>query len=58
MSLLSVDIVVEEDSEVEDWLLSLVHPAREASAKAAKQEQINVEGRMDIFFIFINVTIR
>jgi hypothetical protein len=58
MSLVSGDIVVEEDSEVEDWLLSLAQPAREASAKAAKQEQINVEGRMDIFFIFVNVTIR
>ena len=55
MSLLSVDIVAEEDSEC----FSLhAQPAREASAKAARQEKIKVEGRMEVFVIFINVTIR
>jgi len=58
MSLVSGDIVVEEDSEVEDWLLSLAQPAREASAKAARQEKINVEGRMEVVFVFINVKVR
>jgi hypothetical protein len=58
MSLLSGDRVAEEDSEVEQCLSSLAQPAREASAKAARQERINVEGRREVFVIFINVTIR
>jgi hypothetical protein len=58
MFLVSVDIVVAEDSDVEDWLLSSAHPAREASAKAARQEKINVEGRMEVLVVFINVRIR
>jgi hypothetical protein len=58
MFLVSVDIVVEEDSEVEAWLLSLAHPARAASAKAARQEKINVEGRMEVVVVFINVNVR
>jgi hypothetical protein len=58
MFLVSDDIVVAEDSEVEDWLLSLAQPAREASAKAARQEKINVEGRMEVLVVFINVRIR
>ncbi len=56
MSLLSGDIIVEEDSE--ECLSSLAHPARETSAKAARHEKIKVEGRMEVFVIFINVTIR
>ena len=58
MSLVSGDIVAEEDSVVEDWLLSLAQPAREASAKAARQEKIKVEGRMEVLVVFINVRIR
>jgi hypothetical protein len=58
MFLVSVDIVVDEESEVEDWLLSSAHPAREASAKAARQEKINVEGRMEVLVVFINVNVR
>ena len=58
MSLLSVDIVVEEDSEVEEWHLSQAHPDREISAKAVRQEKIRVEGRMEVLIIFINVTVR
>jgi hypothetical protein len=42
MSLLSGDIVVEEDSE--ECLSSLAHPTREANAKAARQEKIKIEG--------------
>ena len=56
MSLLSVDIVVEDDSE--ECFSSQAHPARETSAKAARQEKIKVEGRMEVFVIFINMTIR
>ena len=56
MSLLSVDIVVEEDSE--ECFSSQAQPAREASTKAATQVKINVEGRMEVFVIFIKVTIR
>jgi hypothetical protein len=44
MSLVSVDIVVAADSVVEDCLSSLAHPTSEASAKAARQEKIKVEG--------------
>jgi len=58
MSLLSGDIVVAEDSEVEEWHLSEAHPDRATSAKAARQEKINVEGRMEVFVVFINVRIR
>jgi hypothetical protein len=58
MFLVSVDIVVEEDWEVEDGHLSLAHPAREASAKAARQEKINVEGRIGVEVVFINVKVR
>jgi len=58
MSLLSVDMVAEDDSVVEDCLSSSEQPTREASAKAAMQERIKVEGRRQIFFIFIKVTIR
>jgi hypothetical protein len=43
MSLLSGDIVVEEESEAEECLSSLAQPARETSAKAATQEKIKVE---------------
>ena len=56
--MVSGDIVAEEDSVVEDWLLSLAQPAREASAKAARQEKIKVEGRMEVLVVFINVRIR
>jgi hypothetical protein len=58
MSLLSGDSVVEEESEAEECLSSEAHPAREASAKTAKQDKIKVEGRMEILVIFINVRIR
>jgi hypothetical protein len=58
MFLVSVDIVVAEDWEVEDWHLSLAQPAREASAKAARQEKINVEGRTEVLVVFINVKVR
>jgi hypothetical protein len=58
MSLLSVDIVAEDDSEVEVCLSSSAQPTSEASAKAARQEKIKVEGRMEVFVLFINVTIR
>ena len=57
MSLLSGVSVVEEDSEVEECFSSLAHPAREASAKAARQERIKVEERMDVFVMVINVRI-
>ncbi len=53
MSLLSVDIVVEEDSELEECLSSLAHPVSEASAKAARQEKIKVERRMEFLVILI-----
>ena len=58
MSLLSEGIVVEDDSDVEQCLSSLAQPAREVSTKAARQEKISVEGRMEVFVIFVNVTIR
>ena len=58
MSLLSVDMVAEDDSVVEDCLSSSEQPTREASAKAARQERIKVEGQGHIFFIFVNLTIR
>ena len=58
MSLLSGDIVVEEDSEVEECLSSSAQPASEARAKATRQEKIKVEGRMEVLVILINVTIR
>jgi hypothetical protein len=58
MSLLSVDIVVVEELEVEERFSSLAQPAREASAKAARQEKIKVDGRMEVLVIFINETIR
>jgi hypothetical protein len=44
MSLVSADIAVAEVSELEDCLSSLAHPTREASAKAATQDKIKVEG--------------
>jgi len=56
--LLSEDSVAEEDSEVEQCLSPLAQPAREASAKAARQGKIKVERRMEVFVIFINATIR
>jgi hypothetical protein len=58
MSLLSGDIVVAEDWDVEEWHLSEAHPDRETSAKAARQEKINVEGRMEVLVIVINVRLR
>jgi hypothetical protein len=57
MALLSADIVAEE-SEEEECLLSQAHPAREASAMAARQRKINAEGRMEVLIIFINERIR
>ena len=56
MSLLSVDVVVE--FEAEERFSSLAQPTSEASAKAARQERIKVEGRTEVFFIFIKETIR
>jgi hypothetical protein len=58
MSLLSVNIVEEADSEVEECFSSQAHPAREASAKPARQEKINAEGRMEVLIIFINENVR
>ena len=58
MSLLSVDIVVVEELEVEERFSSLAQPAREASAKAARQEKIKVDGRMEVLVIFINAILR
>jgi hypothetical protein len=58
MSLLSVDIVVAEDCEVQELHLSEAHPDKETSAKAARQEKINVEGRMEVLVMVINVRIR
>jgi hypothetical protein len=58
MSLLSVDIVVVEESEVDDCLSSLAHPVREASAKEAMQEKIKGEARMEVLVIFIKARIR
>jgi hypothetical protein len=52
MSLLSVDIVVVEELEVEDWFSSPAHPERAASTKAARQKKIDVEGRMEVLVIF------
>ena len=51
-------MVVVEEVEVAERFSSLAQPAREASAKDARQEKINVEGRMDVFVIFINVSLR
>jgi len=45
--LLSVDIVAEDDSEVEECLSSQAQPARETSANAATQK------KMKFFTIFI-----
>jgi len=56
MSLLSDDSVVAEDSE--ECLSSQAQPTRERSASAARQEKVNVKGRMDVFVIFINMRIR
>jgi hypothetical protein len=42
MSLLSVDIMVVDESEAEECLSSLAHPVREASNKAARQDKIKV----------------
>ena len=53
MSLLSV---VAEESE--ECFSSQAHPARETSAKAARQEKIKVERRIVVFVIFINVILR
>ena len=39
MSLLSVDIVVAEDSDMEECLSSLAQPTREISAKAVRQKK-------------------
>lgn len=58
MSLLSVVIVADDESEVEECLSSSAQPTREASAKAARQEKIKVDGRMEVFVIFINIRIR
>ena len=58
MSLLSEDIVVEEESEVEDGFSSLAHPAREASAKAARHVMMKVGRQTEVLVIFITVTIR
>jgi hypothetical protein len=58
MSLVSEDMVMEEESEAEECLSSLEQPARETIAKAARQEKIKVEERMVVFVIFINVRIR
>jgi hypothetical protein len=58
MALLSVDIVVAEDWEEEGWHLSEAQPDREITAAAARQEKINVEGRMELLVIIINVRIR
>ena len=58
MSLLSVDIVVAEESDMEEWPLSQAQPDRETSAKAVRQEKIKVEGRKEVLVIFINVRIR
>jgi hypothetical protein len=55
MSLASVDVVAEEDSE--ECFSSQAHPAREASANAARQEKIKVDGRMEAVVLFINVRI-
>jgi len=57
MALLSGDIVAEE-SDDEEWLLSQAHPVSETSALAARQQKSNVEGRMEVLVIFINVRIR
>lgn len=57
MFLVSVDIVVAEDWEVQEWHLSEAYPDRETSAKAARQEKIKVEGRMEVLVIVINVRI-
>ena len=51
MSLLSVDIVAEEDSEVEECLSSSAQPARETSANAARQEKI----RCFIIYVLVKV---
>ena len=56
MSLLSVDIVVAEESE--ECFSSHAQPTREASAKAPRQEKIKVAGRMEALVIFINERIR
>ena len=56
MSLASVDVVAEEDSQECFW--SQAHPAREASANAARQEKIKADGRMEVFVIFISMIIR
>ena len=56
MSLLSVDIVVAEESE--ECFSSHAQPTREASAKAATQEKIKVERRIEVLVIFIDVILR
>ena len=58
MSLLSVDSVVADDSEVEECLVSSAQPTREASANAARQEKIKQEGRRAMFVICRSVSIR
>jgi len=58
MSLLSGNVVAEEDFEVEECFSSQAHPAREARVKTAKQEKNTADVREAIFFIFVNLTIR
>jgi len=59
MSLLSgVIVVVAEESVVEERLSSSAQPTSEASAKAARQVKIKVEGWKDVFVIVIKVSIR
>ncbi len=50
--------MVEEESEAEECLSSEEHPAREASAKAARQDKIKVGGRTEVLVIFIGARIR
>ena len=58
MSLLSGVNVVDDESEVVECLSSSAQPTSEARAKAARQVRINVEGRMEVLVMFINVRIR
>jgi hypothetical protein len=58
MSLLSGDIVAEEDPEVQECRSSHAQLARKRSANAAGQAKINANDRMKIFVMFISATLR